>query len=109
MILKEGAMYQERERGAGFTIGVVSGALIGAGVALLFAPKAGHVLRGDVVASAGSLRDAIAARYETLAARAGVSLDALHTTVEGAVEAVEAHAKSALNALGRKGGGETLG
>ena len=49
-------MYQERDRGAAVTIAVVSGALIGAGVALLFAPKAGQALRGDVAASMGALR-----------------------------------------------------
>jgi gas vesicle protein len=102
-------MYQDRERGAAVTIAVVSGALIGAGVALLFAPKTGNALRGDVAASMGAMRDAIAARYETLAERAGVSLDALQTTVEGAVEAVEAHAKSALNAINRAGGGRING
>ena len=99
-------MYQERDRGAAVTIAVVSGALIGAGVALLFAPKAGHVLRGDVAASMSTLRDAIAARCETLAERAGVSLDSLQATVEGAVEAVEAHAKNAISAVGRKGAGD---
>ena len=95
-------MYQERDNGAGFTIGVISGAVIGAGVALLFAPKAGRVLRDDLAASVGGVRDAIAARYEALAARAGVELDSLHDTVEGAVEAVEARAKDALNAAGRR-------
>jgi gas vesicle protein len=99
-------MYQERDRGAAVTIAVVSGALIGAGVALLLAPKAGHVLRGDVAASMSGLRDAIAARYEALAERAGVSLDSLQATVEGAVEAVEAHAKTAINAVGRKRAGD---
>ena len=53
-----------------------------------------------------ALRDAIAARCETLAERAGVSLDSLQATVEGAVEAVEAHAKSAINSVGRKGAGD---
>ena len=102
-------MYQERDSGAAVTIAVVSGALIGAGVALLFAPKAGHVLRGDVAASMSALRDAIAARYETLAERAGISFDSLQATVEGAVEAVEAHAKRAINAVGRNGAGDVRG
>ena len=99
-------MYEERDRGAAVTIAVVSGALIGAGVALLFAPKAGHALRGDVAESMSALRDAIATRYEALAERAGVSLDSLQTMVEGAVEAVEAHAKSAIDGVGRKGAGD---
>ncbi len=102
-------MYQERENGAGFILGVISGAVIGAGVALLFAPKAGRVLRDDIAASAGGVRAAIAARYEALAARAGVELDSLHHTVEGAVEAVEARAKDALDAVGRRSPGGLIG
>lgn len=102
-------MYQERDKGAAVAIAVVSGALIGAGVALLFAPKAGQALRGDVATSVGTLRDAIAARCETLAERAGVSLDSLQSTVEGAVEAVESHARRAINAMSRTGQDEARG
>ncbi len=34
-------MYREEQPGASFMLGIMTGALIGAGVALLFAPKAG--------------------------------------------------------------------
>ena len=71
--------------------------------------KLAERLQIPVAASMSGLRDAIAARYETLAERAGVSFDSLQATVEGAVEAVEAHAKRAINAVGRNGAGDVRG
>ena len=38
-------MYREEQPGASFMLGIMTGALIGAGVALLFAPKAGTEMR----------------------------------------------------------------
>ena len=49
-------MYREEQPGASFMLGIMTGALIGAGVALLFAPKSGY-------------RDATAARRAVSRAR----------------------------------------
>src|SRR5262245_48460094 len=38
-------MYRDDQSGASFVLGVMTGALIGAGVALLYAPKAGSEMR----------------------------------------------------------------
>lgn len=38
-------MYREDQSGSSFMMGVLTGAVIGAGVALLFAPKAGNEMR----------------------------------------------------------------
>ena len=38
-------MYREDQSGASFVLGVLTGAFIGAGVALLFAPKTGNEMR----------------------------------------------------------------
>jgi gas vesicle protein len=38
-------MYREDQSGASFVLGVMTGAFIGAGVALLFAPKPGREMR----------------------------------------------------------------
>ena len=38
-------MYREDQSGASFVLGMMTGAFIGAGVALLFAPKAGSEMR----------------------------------------------------------------
>ena len=79
--------------GAGFVTGLCAGALVGAGVALLLAPKAGADLRGDIGESVGSLRDAVNRRYRDLATRAGVTLDNLQDRVVRATEAFEAGAR----------------
>jgi gas vesicle protein len=38
-------MYREEQSGASFVLGMLTGAFIGAGVALLFAPKTGNEMR----------------------------------------------------------------
>lgn len=83
----------ERESRAGFAAGIFAGALLGAGLALLMAPKAGADLRGDIGESVGSLRHAVNRRYRELASRAGVSLDNLQDRVVRATEAFEAGAR----------------
>ena len=87
----------ERDNGAGFATGVLMGALVGAGVALLFAPKAGADLRGDLGESVSSVRDAVARRYRELAQRAGVELENLEEQVENAAETFEANAREMLD------------
>jgi gas vesicle protein len=91
-------MYQrERDGGAGFTMGLMAGAVVGAGMALLFAPKAGVDLRGDLNDSMGSLRDAVARHVRDLADRAGVDLDNLQASVDRATEAAESTASQMIN------------
>jgi len=100
---KESDMYQrERAEGAGFTIGLMAGAVVGAGVALLFAPKAGSELRGDLGESMGTLRDAVARHVRDLADRAGVDLDNLQASVDRATEAAESTANQMVNSAAEK-------
>lgn len=98
-ITQEGIMlYRERETGAGFAAGVITGALVGAGIALLFAPKSGAALRDDLEESWMSLRDAVAHRYRELAERAGVELDNLQERIDQTAKAVESRAKELVDA-----------
>lgn len=90
------------DRGSGFALGIMSGAIVGAGLALLFAPKPGRQLRSDLAGSMDGLREAIAERYATLAASAGVELDDLHETVTDAAAAVESSATSAVETAAQK-------
>lgn len=83
-------------RDHGFTTGVVTGALVGAGLALLFAPKAGAELRIDLNESMTSVRDAVARRYRALAEMAGVELENLEERVDKAAESIEAGAREVL-------------
>ena len=53
-----------------FLLGALAGALVGAGVALLMAPKAGADVRRDLSDGYSSVRDAAARRYRDLADRA---------------------------------------
>lgn len=97
-------MYQnQRDNGTGFTTGVLMGALVGAGVALLFAPKAGAELREDLGDSVSSVRDAVTRRYRELASRAGVELDDLETQAESAAQSFEASATEMLENAKSKG------
>jgi len=90
--------YRETEPGAGFAAGVITGALVGAGIALLLAPKSGAALRGDLEESWVSLREAVARRYRELAERAGVELDNLQERIDQTAKVVESRAKELVDA-----------
>ncbi len=96
-------MYRnDRDNGAGFAVGVISGAVVGAGLALIFAPKSGTALRADIAGSVDAMRTDIANRYEELAARAGVELDNLHESVDSAADALESRARAAVQTAARR-------
>jgi gas vesicle protein len=58
-----------------FLLGALAGALVGAGVALLMAPKSGAEVRRELGTGYNSVRDAAARRYRDLADRASAKLD----------------------------------
>ena len=57
-----------------FLLGALAGALVGAGVALLMAPKTGAQVRRELNSGLNTMRDAAARRYRDLAERAGATL-----------------------------------
>lgn len=57
-----------------FLLGALAGALVGAGVALLLAPKSGAQVRGDISSGFNTARDAAARRYRELADKASQKL-----------------------------------
>ena len=57
-----------------FLLGALAGALVGAGVALLLAPKSGAQVRNDISSGFNTARDAAARRYRTLADKASQKL-----------------------------------
>ncbi len=90
-------MYEnQRDNGSGFVTGVLMGAMVGAGVALLFAPKAGADLRGDLGESVTSMRDAVTRHYRELARKAGVELEDLEAYAENAAQSFETSANEML-------------
>ena len=69
------ARYDQDSAGSGmFLLGALAGALVGAGVALLMAPKTGAQVRQDLNTGYNSVRDAAARRYRDLADKANQKL-----------------------------------
>ena len=81
-----------------FLLGAVAGALIGAGVALLMAPKPGAEMRQDLNEGWSSLRDAAARRYREVAERAGVQLENIDEKADELVDQLEKSAREAVDA-----------
>ena len=75
--------------GAGFALGVIAGVVVGAGVALLFAPKPGRDLRQDLGEQMGSLGRAVKDKYRDLAQRAGAQLENVEAGVQRTADAVD--------------------
>ena len=89
----------ENESGSGmFLLGAVAGALVGAGVALLMAPKPGTEMRQDLNAGWSSLRDAAARRYREMADRAGVQLENIEEKADQLADQLESSAREAVDA-----------
>jgi gas vesicle protein len=79
--------------GAGFALGVVAGVVVGAGIALLFAPKPGRDLRHDLSESMGNLGRKVADRYREVTHRVGAELENVEAGVKRTVDAVESTAR----------------
>ncbi len=58
-----------------FLLGALAGALVGAGVALLMAPKSGAQTRHDLSEGYSSVRDAAQRRYRDLAEKANAKIE----------------------------------
>jgi gas vesicle protein len=66
---------QETAGSSMFLLGALAGALVGAGVALLMAPKSGAEVRQGLSSGYSSVRDAAARRYRDMADRASAKID----------------------------------
>lgn len=64
-------MYRDEQSGASFMLGMLTGAFVGAGLALLFAPKPGH-----------EIRHRLGEQYRGLADRMGEQAQGLKTSAE---------------------------
>lgn len=74
---------REEWEGSGFLLGALAGALLGAGVALLLAPKTGAQVRSDISSGLNTARDAAARRYRDLADKASQKLGHEDTSTTG--------------------------
>jgi gas vesicle protein len=64
-------MYREEQTGGNFMLGVLTGALVGAGLALLFAPKAGNEMRAQLGQQYRGLADRMGEQTQHLRETAG--------------------------------------
>jgi gas vesicle protein len=96
-------MYERHEEhSAGFAAGVITGAIVGAGLALLLAPKSGAALRDELSDSWISLREAVGRRYRELAERTGIELDNLQQQIDQTANVVESTANRFVDAAARE-------
>jgi gas vesicle protein len=63
-------MYREDQSGASFVLGMLTGAFVGAGVALLFAPKPGAEIRQQLGEQYRGLADRVGETTQSLRERA---------------------------------------
>ena len=92
-------MNENESSGGGlFLLGAVAGALVGAGVALLMAPKPGTEMRQDLNAGWSSLRDAAAKRYREMADCAGVKLENIEEKADQLADQLESSAREVVDA-----------
>lgn len=98
VVQEQGMSYSERDNAAGFAAGLVTGAIVGAGVALILAPRSGAELREDVGESWITLRNAVGRRYRALADKAGVELENIQETIDQAADAIESSASAVVEA-----------
>ena len=97
--------WNEESTGSGtFLLGALAGALVGAGVALLMAPKAGAEVRRDLTEGYGSVRDAASRRYRDLADRASAKLDQASAKFEQKVDEYKGRTTSTMGDATSPGG-----
>jgi len=67
----------QEHRDYGFAIGLVTGTLVGAGLAIWLAPRLGSELRERMSDSARSLRQQVSEQYRQVSTRVGEAVDEL--------------------------------
>jgi hypothetical protein len=81
--------YADEQPGSRFAWAAVTGAMVGAGVALLFAPKPGTALRREISGSVESLHGTVSQRYHGLVERGTALVERVNGTAGRAVAAIE--------------------
>lgn len=69
--MADGFDHDNSERGGSFVMGLLTGTVLGAGLAMLFAPKSGSELRSQLSEQAGALRDTASEGYRRATDAAG--------------------------------------
>jgi gas vesicle protein len=96
--------YENEERGGGFMMGLLTGAVIGAGLGMLLAPKAGADLRGQIGEQAKNLGNKASEQYRRASETASGWAGRGREIVNQAREAVQRGADEAHSYTGTTGG-----
>jgi len=95
---------EESTGGGTFLLGALAGAFVGAGVALLMAPKAGAEVRRELSDGYSSVRNAAKSRYRDLADRASAKLDEASARFEEKVDEFKGRTTSTMGDSTSPGG-----
>lgn len=96
-------MYREEPSGSSFMLGILTGAFVGAGVALLFAPKSGTEMRAQLSEQSRRLADRVNEQTESLRATAGQLRDQGRERVQQLSSQLSDRASSAAERLTQSG------
>jgi gas vesicle protein len=102
--------YDNEGSGAGFMMGLLTGTVLGAGLGMLLAPKAGSELRGALGEQARNFSNVASEQYKHARETAGTWAERGRDMMDKAREAVSRGADEARNyASGSTGGGYSTG
>ena len=102
--------YDNEGSGAGFMMGLLTGTVLGAGLGMLLAPKAGSELRGAIGEQARNWSNVASEQYKHARETAGTWAERGKDMMDKAREAVSRGADEARNyASGSTGGGYSTG
>ena len=79
----------------GFVAGLLTGMVFGGVLALLFAPKAGSELRGELNDNMNSMRDSFGRRYRDMADRASSGYETVKEKAQGVTQKAQGMAADA--------------
>jgi gas vesicle protein len=99
----------ENEHGGGFMMGLLTGTVLGAGLGMLLAPKAGSELRGQLGEQARSLANTASEQYRRASEQAGGWAERGRDVVNQAREAVGRGAEEARGYAGATTGSSYSG
>lgn len=94
--------FYDQSSGMGFVTGLFTGAVIGAGLGLLFAPRPGSDLRRELAESAGDAGKALSDQYSKTSQAVGQTIDDLAARGRHAYDQARDVASDARAKIGRK-------
>ena len=95
--------YEREEGGGSFLMGLLAGTVLGAGLGMLFAPKAGSELRSQLGESAGKLRSTAGDTYQQASDKVSQMVDRGRDAYDRARSSVSSMASATTGTTGTTG------